>query len=61
LRIAVKDIPITALDREVVDPLGGTAAAQHDSHVGTRGDELPRDMGSQETAGPDHQLLFVAH
>ena len=40
----VKDIPIATLDGEVVDPFGGTGAAQHDSHVGTRSGKLPRDV-----------------
>ena len=40
----IKHIPITALDIEIVDPFGGTGAAQHDSHIGARSDKLPRDM-----------------
>jgi hypothetical protein len=59
--IVIEDIPIAALDIEVIDALGRTGAAQHDSYVGTRGDKLTCDMRSQEAAGPDHQLLLATN
>jgi hypothetical protein len=63
--IVIYDIPIAALDIEVIDALGGTGAAQHDSYVGTRGDKLTCDMRSQEAAGPItsffSRLMAISH
>lgn len=57
---AVRDT-VETLGIEIVGSLGGTGAAQHDSHACARGDQLPRDMRSQEPAGPDYQLLVGTH
>jgi len=43
-RRVVEDVAVVALDFELVDPHGGTGAAQQDSHPFAPFHQLPRDV-----------------
>ena len=55
-RGVVADTAVAALSGEVVDALGGTAVAQHDTDVLSRLDDLAGDVCAQETAGADDRF-----
>ena len=60
-RRVVEDVAVVVLDVEVLDGFRRAGPADQHPHVVAAVDQLPGDMGAEEPARADHQLLRARH
>ena len=57
--IVIEDVAIAPFDGQTANRASGTGHADQDPHIVATFDELPGNVRAQESAGTDHQHLFV--